>query len=738
MGITSAGMSGNASITKIGPTTYRVLSGATLITTGVNYTTTNAYVAGLGAGGTNNPAMLIASAASVAYGATAVSGGVVLAGGKGSAAGGTAYDSGGFAAINDGVVSGATIGAQGGVLASKMSNYGGAAGLVVDVHVQSGGVGLAGGGFTLKGQSFVGPGVISASKFDIGSTEALASGGTDIGSIVGGTQIVSAGGSAVGTLFSAGTQLLGAGAFASNCIASAGGLIHVGSGATALSTTLGSGGSLLADGGARMTLLSVRAAAAATLDARSYLMSAVIAAGGTLTVNSGATLTNAVISGICEEGHGPGGLLVVQSGAVLKGISIGWKGRIDVDTLNWTDGQRIVYGNSTISIVNAAGQVVWSADVRGAAGNAASDYHLERDPTDGSTIIVYDKCFLRGTMILTERGEIAVEDLVVGDRVAAYVEGATEYREVIWLGHRSTIVRTWLDDDEAGYPVRILRNALSEGVPHKDLLVTPEHAMYLNGAFVPARMLVNGRSIYYDRTITHFDYYHVETDAHSILWADGALSESYLDTGDRKRFAQPGAVVHLLNASENTWEDNAAASLRVDRGFVEPLHASLTHRAAFLNLGQTVQIPEVIEDPDLHLIDESGRVMRKMRVVNRSSVFMLPPDAKRVRIVSRVSRPSDVVGPFHDDRRRLGVLIGDIQIWEADRTRYMADHLHNETLEGWSNIEDGHQRWTTGAAMLDLSDRQSDAVCIVAIEVLAGGPYLVQAPPTELFGAQVG
>ena len=68
----------------------------------------------------------------------------------------------------------------------------------------------------------------------------------------------------------------------------------------------------------------------------------------------------------------------------------------------------------------------------------------------------------------------------------------------------------------------------------------------------------------------------------------------------------------------------------------------------------------------------------------------------------------------------------------------MADHLHNETLEGWSNIEDGHQRWTTGAAMLDLSDRQSDAVCIVAIEVLAGGPYLVQAPPTELLGAQVG
>ena len=124
-------------------------------------------------------------------------------------------------------------------------------------------------------------------------------------------------------------------------------------------------------------------------------------------------------------------------------------------------------------------------------------------------------------------------------------------------------------------------------------------------------------------------------------------------------------------------------------------------------------------------------------MINRSSVFMLPPDAKRVRLVSRVSRPVDVIGPFHDDRRHLGVLVGEIQIWEADRTRHLADHLSDETLEGWANIEDGRQRWTTGSALIDLSDRQSDAVCIVAIEVLAGGPYLTQAP-AQLCGAQVG
>ncbi len=727
MGITSNSLSGGGTVVRTGPASYQVLSGATLITTGAACSTSNVYVEGLGPGGTNNPSMLIASAAAVAYGATALSGGVVLAGGQGKVAGGTAYDSGGFAAINDGVVSGATIGNLGGVLASKMPQYGGAPGLVIDTHVQAGGVGLAGGGFTLKGQSFVGPGIISSCKFDIGSTEVLVSGGTDIGSLVGGVQYVSGGGSAVNTLFSAGTQLLGAGAWASGCIASAGGLIHVGGGASSIATTLGAGGSLIAEASAMVKALTIQAAAAATLKAQSYATTALIGAGGTLRVDSGATLTNAVISGISAEGEGPGGLLIVESGAVLRGITIGWKGRIDVDTLNWTEGQRIIYGSNTISIVDASGNIVWSADVRGTKGNAATDYHLERDPVDGSTVIVYDKCFLRGTLIRTDRGEIAVEDLAVGDRVAALVDGKTEFREIVWLGHRSTIVRTWLEDDEAGYPVRILRNALGENVPSKDLLVTPEHAMYLDGAFVPARMLVNDRSIYYDHSITHFDYYHVETDAHSIIWADNALSESYLDTGDRKRFAQPGSVVHILNAPESTWEGDGAAPLRVDRGFVEPLHASLVRRAASLNLGSVTQEPEVTEDPDLHLVDEKGRIMRKMRVVNRSSVFMLPPDAKRVRLVSRVSRPVDVIGAFHDDRRLLGVLVGDIQIWESDRTRHLADHLTDEHLDGWANIEDGRQRWTTGSAMIDLSDRQSDAVCIVAIEVLAGGPYLAHA-----------
>lgn len=737
MAITSDGMSGAASITSSGASSYRVLSGATLITTGADGATINSYVAGLGAGGTNNPAMLIASAAAVASGATAVSGGVVMAGGGGKTAGGTAYDSGGFAAINDGIVSGVTVGLSGGVLASKMSSYGGGPGVVVDAHVLSGGYGIAGGGFTLKGQSFVGPGVISASKFDVGSTEVLASGGTDIGSVIGGIQAVSSGGTAIKTIFSAGTQLLGPGALANQCVVSAGGLVQIAQYAVTSNLIVGAGGSAHALAIGKINGALVAAGGEVTLDALAYASAVKIERGGTITVNSGATLTNVVISGIEQEGQGAGGLLIIQSGAVLQGVRIGWKGRIDVDTLGWAEGQRIVYSNTQISIVDGAGRVLWTAPVSGSQAISSGDYHLERDPSDGSTVIVYDKCFLKGTMIRTDRGEVAIEELKVGDRVAAYVDGDEVFREIVWLGHRSTIVRTWLEDDEAGYPVRVLRGALGDNIPHKDLLVTPEHAIYLNNAFVPVRMLVNGRSIFYDRSLTHFDYYHIETNEHSILWSDGALSESYLDTGDRKRFAQANSVVHILNASEQNWESDGAAPLRIERRFVEPLHASLALRATALGLGKLTREPEITEDPDLHLVDDRGRIMRKMRVVNRSSVFMLPPDATKVRIVSRVSRPADVIGPFHDDRRHLGVLVGDIQIWESDKTRHIGAHLTDETLEGWADIEDGRQRWTTGSAVLDLSDRQCDAVCILAIEVLAGGPYLAKSSE-PLLGAQAG
>ncbi|RUT24595.1 hypothetical protein C0V97_15790 [Asaia sp. W19] len=737
MAITSSGSATGAQIISSGGI-YQVLSGATLAVQGAGYTTNGAIVSGFGngpdnsgaipgqSGGTNYPALLLASAGGVVSGSTVGFGGVVMGANGGTAVGGTAFNSGSFAAANGGYVNGATIGSGGGVLASMVAGYDGGAGVVLNTHVQAGGYALAGGGFTIKGQAFAGSGVISNGKFDVGSTEILVSAGSDVGSLIGGTQIVMSAGVSIKSIFSAGTQLVSNGGIASGATASAGGRIEVYSGGTGLGLVIGSAGSLHVNMAGRVNGLQVQAAAAATADRLAIVSGATIAGGGTLTLNSGATLVNGVIVGTASSGAA-GGLLVLHSGAVLSGVtSMGWKSRLDIDSVQYVSGARVYYSSNDVMITDAAGNLLWDGYVTGGPSTVDKDFHLERDPNDGSMILVYDKCFLKGTMIRTDRGEVPVEDLVVGDRVAAFVDGVEVMREIIWTGRRSTSVRPNLPEDEAGYPVRILANALGDNVPHKDLLVTPEHAMYLDGAFVPARMLVNGRSIFYDHSIPQFDFYHIETDAHSILWSDGALSESYLDTGDRDLFYQGSPVVHLLNAPARDWAEHGAAPLRTERDFVEPIHASLVARADALGCDTAGSEVLTTDEPDLHLVDQDGHVIRAIRKVNRSYVFMVPATASALRLVSRVARPVDMIGAFVDDRRHLGVLVGEIQVWEAGETRQITAHLGEEAVSGWARLEEGAKRWTTGNALLPLATVQTGDAAMLSIEVLAGGPYPIK------------
>jgi hypothetical protein len=44
-------------------------------------------------------------------------------------------------------------------------------------------------------------------------------------------------------------------------------------------------------------------------------------------------------------------------------------------------------------------------------------------------------------------------------------------------------------------PVKISRFAIDGKVPHSDLYITPEHAIYIDGILIPAGNLVNGVTI---------------------------------------------------------------------------------------------------------------------------------------------------------------------------------------------------------------------------------------------------
>lgn len=142
-------------------------------------------------------------------------------------------------------------------------------------------------------------------------------------------------------------------------------------------------------------------------------------------------------------------------------------------------------------------------------------------------------CFCRGSRIRTSRGDIPVEEIQIGDHIVAFDDDVTKgtIRQVTWVGRSRAVVRKRLPDDEAGYPVRLLKGAIAHDVPYKDMLITSEHCLFLDGRFVPVRILVNGRSIFFDKSIESYDYYHVETEKHSVIMADGVLTESYLGSG---------------------------------------------------------------------------------------------------------------------------------------------------------------------------------------------------------------
>lgn len=69
----------------------------------------------------------------------------------------------------------------------------------------------------------------------------------------------------------------------------------------------------------------------------------------------------------------------------------------------------------------------------------------------------------------------------------------------------------------------------------------------------------------------------------------------------------------------------------------------------------------------MSLITNTSATLQQIRENNGWVVFMISADVKSVRIVSNASRPCDVVGPFVDDRRTLGVLVGDVKLLRRQR-----------------------------------------------------------------------
>jgi len=183
-------------------------------------------------------------------------------------------------------------------------------------------------------------------------------------------------------------------------------------------------------------------------------------------------------------------------------------------------------------------------------------------------------CFRNGTAIATPWGEVAVERLQVGDVV---LTRQGQPRHVRWIGRREVSAGEMAERAELR-PVLVRRGALAEGVPARDLFVSPLHALLAGGVLVPAAALVNGRSILRVAPPGGMQYCHVELDDQALVLAEGTPAETFLDQASRAIFHNAASYAAL-----DIDPARAPAPLavpRVEGGYrVEAIRRALARRA---------------------------------------------------------------------------------------------------------------------------------------------------------------
>lgn len=164
-------------------------------------------------------------------------------------------------------------------------------------------------------------------------------------------------------------------------------------------------------------------------------------------------------------------------------------------------------------------------------------------------------CFARGTLIATLKGEKPVEQLRVGDKVITRDIGATPIK---WIGRRTVPAVGNLA------PIMIEAGALGN---HTDLIVSPQHRMFLSDAnaelffgenhvLIPAKHMVNGSSIYRLEG-GKVEYWHMMFDTHQIVYSNGTMSESFHPGEQAMSMLDEGAREEILSIFPDLKEEQA-------------------------------------------------------------------------------------------------------------------------------------------------------------------------------------
>ncbi len=313
-------------------------------------------------------------------------------------------------------------------------------------------------------------------------------------------------------------------------------------------------------------------------------------------------------------------------------------------------------------------------------------------------------CFAAGTSIATPAGPVMVEALQVGDLVVTADGG---HAPIIWLGHRSLDCGRHPRPHDVR-PMRVMQRAFG-AAPIRDLWLSPDHAIFVDGVLVPVRYLENGATIRQEK-VDQVTYWHIELARHAVILAEGLPCETYLDTGNRHAFVEGGPSVQLHpEFARAVWKREGCARLVTDHDELYDIRRLLTAQAKSMGFATS-------DDPDLH-ITFAGVRLDGVRDDDAWHFNIPAPGVAEIR--SRHGRPVDT-DPACADGRLLGVAIA--KMW-----------LNGKIVEfgsgpGWLPREDGWC-WTNGRAVLTVPD-----IGVLTV-VVALTPHFWLAPEPSLDAA---
>lgn len=226
------------------------------------------------------------------------------------------------------------------------------------------------------------------------------------------------------------------------------------------------------------------------------------------------------------------------------------------------------------------------ADINGTPRTIYFTNNSATSPSTITTTETFVTCFLTGTLIATPDGDVAIEELKVGDLVLTH-DG--RIAPIHWLA-RQTVSRLFADPLKV-MPIRIVAGALGDNLPARDLYISPDHALEIDGLLVQAGALVNGTTIARHTGMpASFLYFHIELEDHSLILAEGVAAETFVDNVARRRFDNYAEFEALYGDTASSASELNLPRVKSPRQLPSAIRARIVERAIAIGTGTVEEV----------------------------------------------------------------------------------------------------------------------------------------------------